>query len=296
MISKGKISTVLAALALAVGVGVSAPSQAVAATVTAAKVSTPHGVPYEKGKEPKTKALLTGGYKYAGGSDTPATPKTGSFANITVGTPATDVGDHSLVELSVQGGTNNRALIVEVGWVKDKAFGDAAPHLFASRWVNNVWAGCYFEGCGWVDATPTVTTDDLGKSLASVASAASPGNVKSFGIQWFNDAWWVSYDGAWIGYWNDDLWQYASPAVTPYNSGSFFQAFGEVWSNTGTSCTDMGNGLFSSNSNAAGIYSWAYLPSGTYPASTWGIQDHPSEYTSTYLSGRSARIGGSGPC
>lgn len=196
---KRKLLAVAGTLSLLVAgiAGVAAPAQA--------KVKvTPHGVPYET--KARTASLLTGSYKYAGGSDTPSTTKTGTFANILVASPATDIGDHSLVELSAQGGTNNRALIVEVGWVKDKAFGDAAPHLFASRWVNNVWAGCYFEGCGWVDATPSVTTDDLGKSLASVASAASPGNVKSFGLQWFNDAWWVSYDGSWIGYWNDDLW------------------------------------------------------------------------------------------
>lgn len=282
----------LLAISLAV-FGLTAPAQAEAPS--RASVA-PHGVPYQPTARKQAQTMLSGGYKYAGGSHRPGSTKDGAWANITVAKPYTASGDHSLVELSAQGGPTDRELIVEVGWVVDPAFGDSDPHLFASRWVNNVWAGCYFEGCGWVDATPSVTTDDLGLNLASVASAASPGNIKKFAVQWFSGNWWVSYDNVWIGYWSDDLWQFASPAVAQYNSASFFQAFGEVWSNTGTSCTDMGNGLMSSNTNAAGVFSWAYLPAGTYPASSWGIQDHPSEYTATALSGRSGRLGGPGPC
>lgn len=297
-----KIKASLAALTLAVGLGLSGPAQAAgnAGPPAPTRSDTPAiGKSGSKGLMPKqgvtAPKLLLSTFKYAGGQDTPATSQTLSYANMTVAKPSTVAADHSLFELSVQGGTANKALVLEIGWNVDPTlYGDSDPHLFMYSWLNGT-PRCY-NGCGLVDyaANPI----NFGANLATVAATASPGNIKKFGIQWDSangGLWWFWYDTAFVGYIPDDIWQTATPAVPSYNYFTFAQAFMEVYSASGTSCTDGGNGIFSVNTTAAGIYSWAYA-SPNVPNSTWTVQSHPAEYTSTYLSGRSAREGGPGPC
>jgi hypothetical protein len=149
--------------------------------------------------------------------------------------------DHSLFELSADDNSGN---IVEIGWAAEPtAFGDTKPRLFAGSWVSGVWSGCYGEGCGWVDATPGNSADDLGRDLTSFATATFPGQVKNF--QFYNatnqcgsDAtggWWFFFNGAAIGCLPNILWGGAFKKV------KLSQGFGEIYSNS-VFCSDLGNG------------------------------------------------------
>lgn len=208
-----------------------------------------------------TTALFPSGYKYAYGQQgfSGTDYVRGVAGNVYIGAPYDDDTsipadkDHTLFEITAQGGTGNND-IVEVGWAEEPtAFGDKLPRLFASYWKNvggvRTWGGCYAEGpsCGYVDATPGNSADDLGRDLSSFASAAFPGMVKQFTIQFASgftcgsdtDAWWVYFNGAATGCFPASLW--ASGADFRAGKANLVQAFGEVYSG-GVFCSDMGNG------------------------------------------------------
>jgi hypothetical protein len=110
--------------------------------------------------------------------------------------------------------------------------------------------------------------------------------------------WWLQYNGSAVGCFPTTLWSGATPSYS-FTAGQFFQAFGEVYSATGTSCTDMGTGLFGSGKVNPGT---AFFGSGDYPNDPavtnfpWSTVTNASEYDTGSLSGRSAYIGGGGPC
>ena len=194
------------------------------------------------------------GYYYAGayqvltGTDTTK----GIGGNMWVANPYVqgNSNEHSLMEIAVADASGHAA---EIGWVKDSSA--AYPRLFASVWTGSgTWAGCYFEGCGWVDATPGSSADDLGRDLSSVASATFPGNVKSFSIQYStavacgasSGGWWFYYAGAGVGCYPDSVF---TGSFTSANQGN---AFGEVYYTGATvPCTDGGNGKDSSGTLGA---------------------------------------------
>ena len=59
---------------------------------------------------------------------------------------------------------------------------------------------------------------------------------KQFGIQYFNDAWWIAYDSEWIGYFPGNLWD------DKYTESGLIQWFGEVAASSLKPCTEMGTG------------------------------------------------------
>jgi len=214
-----------------------------------------------------------------------------------------NTGEHTLMEIAVADASGHA---VEIGWTKDQSSG-SVPKLFASAWSSSgTWLGCYFEGCGWVDATPGTSSDDLGRDLSTVASAAFPGNVKSFSIQYStatscgasSGGWWFYYDGAGVGCYPDSVF------TGSFTTATVGQAFGEVYYNGSTvPCTDGGNGKASSGALGAsgpayiGSLSWVSTsPAGLVPNFTTSTPTASAAYNVTAVgtTGRTFGIGGAG--
>jgi hypothetical protein len=155
----------------------------------------------------------------------------GFYSNLTIAKPTLSTKDyHTLAEVAVQDANNN---IVEVGWTVDRGVnkGDVNPHMFVYHWVNGA-KSCY-NGCGWEQVSDTVKPGD---TLATGA--------KKFGLQYFDDAWWVSYDSEFIGYFPANLW---TSAGQTFEKTSNVQVFGEVAATSvDTPCSQMGNGILGS--------------------------------------------------
>lgn len=242
--------------------------------------------------------LLAGTYYwYNSGSQnfTSGTLPTGVYANYTVSKPIMAAGDyHSLAEIAVIKTVNGQRQIVEVGWSVDPAlYGDSNPHLFGFYWVNGV-PQCY-NGCGFVDYAANTT--NLGATLTP-----GPNTVgKKFGIQFdtASNAWWLSYDNQWLGYYPSTLWTGASPAVNGFTNADNLQLFGEVAAASNVStCTDMGNALHGTNTAAATIGSTTYVGLPTSSVNLTVFEQTPvgsyPGYTEAALSARTLRYGGPG--
>lgn len=212
----------------------------------------------------------------------------GAYVNLNVFNTYLNSNDaHTLAELAVQSADGTQA--VEIGWTKDAAVcgaytpGSSGPCLFTYSWVNGVGMG---YNAGFVDYAPT--TLNVGATLPLTAS----GTNTRFGIQSFNNNWWVSVnlgDGTgqkWIGYFPQSIWSGASPSVT-FNEAGLIQTFGEVAAKaTGdnTPCTDMGNGVLGLNSNTSsariGSFSLINPQSGAIPnlSIDGSSQNYPGKY------------------
>lgn len=125
--------------------------------------------------------------------------------------------------------------IVEIGWTRDQAtFGDNLVHLFAYHWINGN-PTCY--GCGFVDYAPN-TTYTHGSSLEGILQTD-----KVFAIERTANAWWLGFDGQWIGSFPDTEWTMATPPVTNFKQVNLAQFFGELAAGSDTaSCADIGLG------------------------------------------------------
>lgn len=200
----------------------------------------------------------------------------GTAASLKVETPALAAADaHSLAEVAAQSADGQQ--IVEIGWTVDRATnGDANPHLFVYHWVDRT-TSCY-NGCGFVQSSATVRP---GMTLTS-------GTTQTFAIQHYQNNWWVGLGSEWVGYFPDSLWG------GRYTSTGLVQWFGEVAAYSAAPCTDMGNGLFSSNSSAASISGITFYSGPSVNISTNAT--NPSYYTATRTSSASMRYGGPGAC
>lgn len=231
---------------------------------------------------------------------------TSVVGNMTVGQPYVKSTDyHSLMEFAVQSADSNQ--IVEVGWTVDRAGTNGTdytyPHLFVGAWVNGVFKGYNgTTGSGWVDYAPT--TLNAGDSLASYV-----GTAPSAGITYFGSAWWIWFDGAYIGYFPSSLWTGASPSVTTFTSIKLMQAFGEIAYNSTSfvpvTCTDMGaattvapiDGIlptaYGTPSNAAKIANVSFSTTATaLVAKTAATPSYYNNYVSS--TGKSVMLGGPG--
>ncbi|GIE95411.1 neprosin family prolyl endopeptidase [Paractinoplanes rishiriensis] len=199
----------------------------------------------------------------------------GYYANLSIAKPRLHAKDaHSLAELAVQSGDSKQ--IVEVGWTVDRAVnnGSEEPHLFVYHWVNGK-TSCY-NGCGWVQTHPTV------KPGAKLATGA-----KRFGIQFVDDAWWISYDSEFIGYFPEKLWT-EEGGVESFRQTGLVQLFGEV-AGSANPCSQMGNGLPGKDPGAAVIGSISYLNG---PVVALDLQSTSSHYTVNLRSARTFQYGG----
>ncbi|MGK5677498.1 neprosin family prolyl endopeptidase [Actinoplanes sp. URMC 104] len=229
-------------------------------------------------------------YYYGNGWETQASPADGLWADVDIAAPAYDmVGDyHTLVELAaINYNSTNGRNIVEVGWARNKpVFGDDQVHLFVFQWANDN-GGCY-NGCGFVT---------FGQGGAVPGMVLPTGVSKKFGLQHSGNAWWVIYDGKYVGYFPDSVWTSQNETFT---KGTDLRVFGEVASTNATApCSDMGNGLPGSNPAALRVRNVTYYNGGKpnmigavrpVAAQTAGI------YNVTMQSTRSFRLGGPGGC
>lgn len=242
-------------------------------------------------------------YYYAGGQQEPAAGKTAISANIYVADPAVDSGDHSIMQLSVHGGfsaDNFTKAIVETGWTD---FNNTGPKYFVSRWVNGTWGGSYTgSGDGWIDATPSVHTDDPGVALTTGSKnfqliyAASGCNG---GAGWF-----TYLNGAGTGCYPLTLWS-AAPTSYTFDSIKMAQAFAEVNDSTGSvPCTDAGTGILATGSGTrANFTAVKYGVSDYANFGTWNVVTNSSYYNTLPVNlssqggtGANAFVGGPGAC
>ncbi|MFC3993442.1 neprosin family prolyl endopeptidase [Actinoplanes siamensis] len=200
----------------------------------------------------------------------------GAYVNLTINKPRLGKRDyHTLAELAVQSADGNQ--IVEVGWNVDRVVnGDDDPHMFVYHWVNRQ-TSCY-NGCGFVQYSRTVKPGDT----------LAVDQQKRFGIQFYNDAWWVAYDTEWVGYFPAKLWGDVS-----FTKTGLVQVFGEVAASSEKPCTEMGNGRNSDDTTSARIGSVAYLNGPTPDIVVRTTSDY---YTVAQLSTRTFRYGGRGAC
>ncbi|WP_436524440.1 neprosin family prolyl endopeptidase [Actinoplanes sp. HUAS TT8] len=200
----------------------------------------------------------------------------GAYVNLTINKPKLDKKDyHTLAELAVQSADGNQ--IVEVGWNVDRVVnGDDDPHLFVYHWVNRQ-TSCY-NGCGWVQYSKTVIAGDT----------LAVDQQRRFGIQFYNNAWWVAYDTEWVGYFPAKLWGDVS-----FTKTGLVQVFGEVAASSDHPCTEMGNGKTSDDTTSARIGSVAYLNG---PDPNIAVRSTTDLYTVAPLSLRTFRYGGPGAC
>ncbi|BBH65803.1 hypothetical protein ACTI_24880 [Actinoplanes sp. OR16] len=218
-------------------------------------------------------AKPTVNYLYSVG--TQAAVSDGAYANLTISKPKLDKEDyHSLAELAVQSADGRQ--IVEVGWTVDRLVnGDDDPHLFVYHWVDRKTT-CY-NTCGWVQYSKNITPGDV---LAQDKTAR-------FGIQFFNDAWWVAFDSEWVGYFPGKIWG------DKFTKTGLVQVFGEVAAASPTPCTEMGNGVGAGDTAAARVGSVSYLNG---PAVDMSVRATSEVYAVNRLSARTFRYGGPGAC
>jgi Neprosin len=183
---------------------------------------------------------------------------------------------HSLAEVSGQSADQKET--VEVGWTVDPGVNDSPnPHLFVFHWVNGV-PTCY-NGCGWVQVS---TTRYPGMPVTVTSTP------QQYGMTYYQGNWWISYQNEWIGYFPGTLW-----------GGGFTQLglaewFGEVYAFTPQTCTDMGNGLYGSDANAASINNIFLINGGAF--SPGFFQTNSALYQIFDLGGYRFRYGGPGAC
>jgi neprosin-like protein len=196
-----------------------APAAPLAAGSPSAAAST---TPPETGNNGSTSKTAQFSYSVASQEAT----ADGMYAAVDIKKPVLARGEyHTLAELAVQ--TSDGAQTVEVGWNVDRAVnGDDDPHIFVFHWVNGV-PTCY-NACGFVPYDGGVKAGDT----------LPVDTLKKFGIEHFNNAWWIAYDTTYVGSFPDRLW--TSQGVD-FTQGEYFQAFGEVAAPTNQPCSQMGS-------------------------------------------------------
>lgn len=233
---------VLTGIAMMVG-GLSVPAHAVSLLVAPTNATALHNT--IKGKPGLAKqttsakvagsaALLTTNYFYNVGRQTLTAPdfSTGMTANFRIQKPYVDsLSYHSLAEIALQSADSQQ--IVEAGWNVDPGlYGDSNPHIFVGSWVNNVFKGYNASNVNWVDYASNA--QNAGASILADVDLS-----KTMNIQVSAGNWWVSYNGAWLGYFKGSQW---TAAGVTFDKGYVHQWFGEVASQETTPCADMGNG------------------------------------------------------
>ena len=159
-------------------------------------------------------------------------------AELDVFAPEVGPGEHSLVELVVQGGADLRDAI-EIGWtVSPRKKPDGRPVLLVQRWSR----GELLPGTGGFH--PWSSGFAAGMDL-------SPWIGRSIRVGWrlSERRWWAWFEGAWLGWYDADDW---SP---PFRSAGAAQWFGEVFFTGALPTIPMGNGRHAREPGSAQIRS-----------------------------------------
>jgi len=183
---------------------------------------------------------------------------TAAAGDFTINTPVVGAADyHSLAALTVA--TTNSQQIVEVGWSVDPVRnGDAEPHLFVFHWVDHdAGQSCYphnaTELCGFVlNGTPAILP------WSSLAGVSSP---LQFQIAYQNGNWNIFVGGQLIGWFPGTLWN------STFTEADVVEWSGEASASTTQPQTQMGNGIFGTQSGSAEITDLTYLTSAGTPIS-----------------------------
>jgi len=170
-------------------------------------------------------------------------PLRGAGARLEIEVPAVESPDHSLAEVALRWGEDDRE-ILEVGWeVAPRRYGDGQPHLFVGRWVNG--SPCE-QACPFVASSRRLVP---GMSLGRWAG-------KSLAVGWliWEGRAWAWVDGEWLGAF--ELGE-RSPNVV-----RVAQWFGEVFFVRDPPTVAMGNGRAAEHSEAARFSSVCDVPDG----------------------------------
>lgn len=219
-------------------------------------------------------------FYYNIGSEQPPTVQTQVFSTTVIGKPTLGANNfHTLMEISAakEGAQSN---MVEIGWTHDRVVNGSCtpspacknePYLFGYWWKNGAGQG-YNNVAGWTDNTSNPI--NLGSKLTN-------GDIKKFGIAFSNGAWWLAYDNAWVGDYDETNWTgstlggtgHTTPVVGGFHTFAYYQTFAELASNNDTpttDCSQMGNGAIATNQNT--ITPNASRWSGTVLVDSAGLQ------------------------
>ena len=162
-----------------------------------------------------------------------------------------DVHSHASIAM-VKVGDDHKRDIVEAGWIIHP--GETKPHLYVAPYVND--GGIVEDGHAKLPSPAFVSLGDPkpGDPLEQ------DGNARAFALEHLESdpvtnsgccpGWYLRYDGRWIGYFPDSLWETTTKrrgkTLTTPSDFTFARStawFGEVLSSRPTPCGDMGNGL-----------------------------------------------------
>jgi hypothetical protein len=230
----------------------------------------------------------------------------GAYAYLNVYNPYVASGDRqSLAQIAVAdgtihpNGTGTWHKFLEVGWYSYT--GSAGPQLFVfTRDKDNL----LLPSCN-VEKTLIGWTCDFVSLAASIGPQHYPGDtltpatgeVKTFSIIHIGSAFYIQYDADYIGYIPDTHW------AKPFPSVATAQWQGEVGVASPRTCTDMGNGIYGTQSGAANIYTmtWYFGDTGKFAPVNATQSDfnatNPKLYNGKLFdSGNSLAYGGPGAC
>lgn len=204
----------------------------------------------------------------------------GAFAYLTQHNPQIDQysGMSSGAGINVGYSNNGNWLQnwISLGWGKNK--GDVT-RLYTDYRVDGV-THSYYDG--WVQTSnyyyPGMTIGSTDYGIA-------------YEIRNYDGNWWIIWNGEWLGYYPGYLWN------GEFDQGDLVTYQGFVVTTTAVTATDMGNGLWASNSNAAKIYSEEYVDAYSdnwYTAYTEKYATNPSLYSLYVTGSNSMRYGGPG--
>jgi hypothetical protein len=169
----------------------------------------------------------------------------GAYANISVQKPKVASTDyHSLAEVAIrdEAGTGQ---MIEIGWTVDPGLnGNDDPHLFVFSWINGVPQGYNTEKLSTF--VPFVNVS----GITAKATLSDIGVKHQLGFTYFGGNWWAAFDKLWIGHFPGSAW---TNAGATFDETGVVQVFGEVAARGDAPCTDMGNGVSGTSSDAAKV-------------------------------------------
>ena len=217
-------------------------------------------------------------YYWAGAADTRA-DEGGGYTMI-IEKPAVIGAGHAIEETYVSGGPGNSDA-VEIG--TGVFAGSPSPQLYVYHWINGNTT-CY-NGCGWQQISNTYYPGEYIPGMVGQSVYNGYVYYQGYWYAWFNDQWLGRFPGSlWSG-------QFQNSGVVDW--------FGEVATNNGVPpLTQMGNGLFASNPNAApmstlcdvNVKAWLCY----YYDQQSLYQTDPKFYTVAHTGSGAIRLGGPG--